>query len=106
MNRVLHTIHGERGAIRIEDDGIEIVTKNVRSDGSVAWETESACMPSASTASGNTKWFSSVLTELEVAIARRQILGSRIEAALGCAEIIDACCRSVRSGGQEVALRD
>jgi predicted dehydrogenase len=104
MSRVLYTIHGERGAIRVEDDDIEVVTKKVARDGAVCWETESACIGSEWMDASHSAWFRSLLDELAVAIAKRDVSGLRAEDALRCIEVIDASYRSARIGGHEVPL--
>ena len=104
MSRVLYTIHGERGAIRVEDDDIEVVAKKVGRDGAVHWETEAACIGSEWMDSSHSAWFRSVLDELATAIARRDTSSVRAEDALRCIEVIDASYRSARIGGREVPL--
>ena len=104
MSRVLYTIHGERGAIRVEDDDIEVVTKKVARDGSMRWETESACVGSEWMDASHSAWFRAVLDELELAIAKRDLSSLRAEDALRCIEVIDASYRSARIGGHEVPL--
>jgi predicted dehydrogenase len=37
MRRVIYTLHGSQGAIRVEDDDVEVVKANRRADGSIAW---------------------------------------------------------------------
>jgi hypothetical protein len=105
MRRVLYTLHGDAGAIRVEDDDIEVVRKREQIDGTFAWETESACVASSWTDASHATWFGSVLEELEVAIRRRDIANTRVEDALRCVEAIDASYRSARNGGHEVSLR-
>jgi len=104
MNRVLYTIHGDRGAIRVEDDDIEVITKKSGRDGALQWDTESACAGSEWMDTSYSSWFRSVLEELVVAIARRDVRSVRAEDALRCMEVIDASYRSARIGGHEVPL--
>lgn len=104
MSRVLYTIHGERGAIRVEDDDIEVVTRKIGRDAAVCWETEGACVGSEWMEASHSAWFRSVLDELAVAIARRDVSSLRAEDALRCIEVIDASYRSSRIGGREVPL--
>jgi predicted dehydrogenase len=105
MHRVHFTVHGERGAIRVEDDDIEVIRKNEHADGGIGWETESACIASAWREASHATWFESVLEELEIAVRRRDLASARGEDALRCIEVIDASYRSARNGGREVSLR-
>jgi len=104
MSRVLYTIHGERGAIRVEDDDIEVVTKKIDRDGGLRWETESAWAGSEGADTSDPARFRSVLDELAAAIAERTVSSLPGEDALRCIEVIDASYRSARLGGHEVPL--
>ncbi len=104
MNRVLCTIHGERGAVRVEGDEVEVVTRKIGRDGAVLWETEAACVGSGWMDASHATWFRSVLDELADAIARRDVRNLRADDAFRCIEVIDASYRSARIGGREVPL--
>jgi predicted dehydrogenase len=105
MQRMLYTVHGSRGAIRVEDDDIEVIHKKQHGEGEVAWETEAACVASSWMDPSHRSWFESVLAELEIAILRRDLASTRIDDALRCIEVIDASYRSARNGGHEISLR-
>ena len=104
MSRALYTIHGERGAIRVEDEDIEVVTKKMGRDGVVGWETESAWLGADGMDASHPASFGSVLDELATAIAKRSVSSVHAEDALRSIEVIDAGYRSARLGGHEVPL--
>jgi predicted dehydrogenase len=99
MRRVIYTIHGTRGAIRVEDDDVEIVTQD-----SGGFKTESARVASDWMDASHVGWFQSVLDQFRSAIARSDCAGSEAEDALRCVELIGAAYRSAGDGSREVYL--
>jgi predicted dehydrogenase len=95
MRRVLYTIHGTRGAIRVEDDDVEIVSGGERETARVASDWMDA---------SHVGWFRSVLDQLAVAIANADHAGSEAEDALRCIELIGAAYRSSAEGSREIHL--
>jgi predicted dehydrogenase len=104
MRRVLYTVHGARGAIRVEDDEVEVVTAEEDGVGPLHWESESALVASGWMDASHSAWFRSVLDDFAAAIARRDLTSTDAEDAVRCIEVIDATYRSARDGGREIAL--
>lgn len=104
MRRVLYTIHGTRGAIRVEDDDVEIVRPRLNGDGSPGWDTRAGNVASGWMDASHASWFRSILDGLAASVARGELVGKEAEDALRCIEAIDASYRSARDGSREVAL--
>lgn len=101
MRRVIYTIHGERGAIRVEDDELELTTKR---EGKPGWDSRRETHPSNWMDAGHGPWFAHVMRRFFQAIEARQWVGDDAIEALRCVELIDAAYRSSAEGGQLLNL--
>jgi predicted dehydrogenase len=95
FRRVIYTLHGERGAIRVEDDEIELV---VRNPGSTP-RSETIARPSNWRDAGHGPWFEGVLRDFATAIARRDLVGREARDAIAGLHVIDAAKASAARGG-------
>jgi len=101
MRRVIYTIHGERGAIRVEDDELELTTKR---EGKPGWDSRREVYPSDWMDAGHGPWFAHVMRRFFEAIEARQWVSEDTIEALRCVELIDAVYRSSAQGGQLLSL--
>jgi predicted dehydrogenase len=99
MRRVLYTLHGDRGAIRVEDDEVELV---VRDPSGV--RTEKVLAPSEWANAGHGPWFEGVLRGFAKAVADEDWLGDEARDAVASMEVISAARASADRGGAAVAL--
>jgi predicted dehydrogenase len=104
MRRVIYTLHGDRGAIRVEDDDVETVTSHTRADGSVAWETQRERVASDWMDASHTIWFRSLLEQFSAAIVAGDFAGKEAETALRCIELITTAYASAEMGSRELPL--
>lgn len=104
MRRVIYTLHGERGAIRVEDDDVETVVGSKRADGSIAWETHRERIASDWMDASHTIWFRSLLEQFAAAIAVGDFAGKEAETSLRCIELITTAYASAESGSRELPL--
>lgn len=104
MRRVLYTIHGTKGAIRVEDDEVEIVRMHEDGEGPLRWTSERETIASDWMDASHTKWFGSVLERFAAAIAAGEYVGREAEDALRCVELIGAAYRSAEQGSREIPL--
>jgi predicted dehydrogenase len=104
MRRVIYTLHGERGAIRVEDDDIETVVSTPRPDGSVAWETRRESISSDWMDASHTEWFRSLFGQFAAAIATGDWAGKEAETSLRCIELITTAYASAENGSRELPL--
>jgi predicted dehydrogenase len=96
LRRVHYTLHGDRGAILVHDDDIEIVRqgqaperRSIKSD----WMDAS-----------HAEWFGSLFERFGAAIDTRQYIGRDAIDALECVRLIQAAYDSARTHGSEVTL--
>jgi predicted dehydrogenase len=90
INRVVYTLHGTEGAIRVEDDHIEIASPV---------EHTRRTMPSSSP-----DGFRRVLDRFAHAIAHGDFAGPDAEEAVRCLELVEAAYRSVDASSLEIRL--
>ena len=100
FRKVIYTLHGEHGAIRVEDDDIEVSIPRATS-----WDVSKRSISSDWKDASHVHWFASLLGSFRAAIAVGDHVGSDARDALACIELIDAGYRSARAGGTELALR-
>ncbi|MFT3775016.1 MAG: Gfo/Idh/MocA family oxidoreductase [Minicystis sp.] len=104
MRRVIYTIHGERGAIRVEDDDVETIVRAPRADGTSGWETHRERVASDWMDASHTIWFRSLFEQFARAIDAGQWVGPEAEASLRCVELITTAYASAERGSQELPL--
>jgi predicted dehydrogenase len=113
VRKVLYTIHGERGAVRVEDDAIEVATQVAQiPDGggegnninNVAWKFERLSISSDWMDSSHVTWFNSLFDDFKGAIARREFVGKEASEAFLCVQLIATAYTSAREGSRELPL--
>jgi predicted dehydrogenase len=100
FRRVIYTLHCDRGAIRVEDDEVELV---VRAPGGETI-TEKTLQPSDWKDAGHGSWFEGVMREFQTAIEGGDHMGQSAEDAVMGTHVISAALSSARSGGSAVSL--
>jgi predicted dehydrogenase len=100
LRRVLFTLHGERGAVRVEDDDVEVVLR--ARDGET--RSERSRFPSNWKDAGHALWFEGVLREFAGAIEQRTFVSRETEDAVRTIEVISAALASAKTGGAPVEL--
>lgn len=98
--KVIYSVHGDRGAITVEDDELELT---IRSEGGHPIVTRESISSSWADA-GHAAWFVPLLDQFSLAIARGDHAGDEAEDAARCVELIEAAYASARKAGREVAL--
>jgi predicted dehydrogenase len=99
VRKVIYTLHGERGAIRVEDDEIEVSDKH-----SGCTSVERFSVASDWRDASHARWFGSLLDDFARAIASGEHAGSDARAAVACVKLIETAYASARSGSLEMAL--
>src|SRR5262249_31215081 len=87
--------HGDRGAIKIEDDEVQI---------SVKGEVEKLSIPSYWMDASHVTWFRSLLDQFGRAIATHDHAGAEAREAYLCVKLIETAYASARSGSRELSL--
>jgi predicted dehydrogenase len=99
FRKVIYTIHGSQGAIRVEDDDLEVT-----STAGGAREVTRERLPSDWMDASHVGWFDSLFDDFANAIDRREYVGKEAEDALRCVELITAAYSSARRSGRELPL--
>jgi len=101
MRKVIYTLHGERGAIKIEDDDVQVV---VKAQGALAPEVERMSVSSNWMDASHVTWFRSLLDQFGTAIATHDYVGTEAREAYLCVKLIETAYASARSGSRELPL--
>jgi predicted dehydrogenase len=101
MRRVIYTLHGERGAVRVEDDTIEVIERHPNGG---ATKTEVVTMPSDWKDAGHGPWFADLFAQFVRAVEQNDFVGAEARDALRAMEVIDAARVSAKLGGREMTL--
>lgn len=105
VRKVLYTIHGDQGAVRVEDDDVEVaIMKGGRPDGSGTWGKRKREVASAWTDASHVGWFCSLFDEFARAIQRDDFVSRETEGSVRCVELITSAYDSARSSAREVNL--
>jgi UDP-N-acetylglucosamine 3-dehydrogenase len=105
VRKVIYTLHGERGAIRVEDDDIEVaVMGDLRAGaraGRNAWEMKTKKVASEWMDAGHAVWFRSMFGEFATAMEDKEHVGRPAMDALRCIELIATAYDSAADGCHE-----
>ena len=112
VRKVLYTLHGERGAIRVEDDDVELAVQEKGGEnsgagaagGGTTWTFERQAISSDWMDSSHVTWFNSLFDDFKAAIARREFVGREAEEAFLCVQLIATAYASSREGSRELPL--
>jgi predicted dehydrogenase len=107
MRKVIYTLHGSRGAIRVEDDHLEVWRNRAGhavSAVEVDWECERHAIPSGWTDSSHATWFEPLFEGFRQAIARGEWVGREAEESCLCVELIETAYASAKQGSRELPL--
>jgi predicted dehydrogenase len=104
--KVIYTVHGERGALRVEDDDVEVALVKVGEDGRTTWEMQRERVASNWMDASHVGWFRSVFESFASAIAHSDYVGLEALESYKCVELIEAAYESSRQGSREVILSE
>lgn len=106
VRKVLYTLHGEQGAIRVEEDHIEVA--HMRPDASRSyqgkWEFERRAISSDWMDSSHSSWFDSLFDEFRVAIDEDDYAGADAHTAFECIQLITAAYTSAAQQSREITI--
>jgi len=100
FRKVIYTIHGANGAIKVEDDDIEIHRK--RAGGQVDVERLSAA--SHWMDASHAEWFKALQVQFVQAIRTGQWIGQEARDAAMCVQLIETAYASARADGKQLAI--
>lgn len=107
VRRVIYTIHGDRGAIRVEDDNVELCRARDGSSvrvASVDWRFDQKRVASDWMDSSHVAWFSSLFEQFQAAIDAGDHVGVDAEESFRCVQLIQTAYASARQGSRELAI--
>jgi predicted dehydrogenase len=105
VRKVIYTIHGERGAIRVEDDDVQLaLASGVREGSALPYETVTEKVASEWMDSSHVGWFRSLFEEFAEAISRRDFVSAETQASARCVDLITAAYASAFDGCRERAV--
>jgi predicted dehydrogenase len=120
VRKVMYTVHGERGAIRVEDDDIEVAVRErtpagsdgaggtaaagAAEPGTTSWRFEREAISSDWMDSSHVTWFNSLFDDFRGAIDRGEFVGREAEEAFLCVQLISTAYASARDGSRELPL--
>jgi predicted dehydrogenase len=100
FRKVIYTIHGETGAIKVEDDDIEIHRR--RAGGQIDVERLSAA--SHWMDASHAEWFKALQADFVGAIRAGQWVGQEARDAAMCVQLIETAYASARADGKQLAI--
>jgi len=107
VRKVIYTIHGDHGAIRVEDDAIEVARAGRGtsiSSPEMAWKFERLDVPSDWMDSSHVTWFNSLFDDFQRAIAQGEWVGKDAEESFLCIELIQTAYASAQDASRELPL--
>jgi myo-inositol 2-dehydrogenase / D-chiro-inositol 1-dehydrogenase len=104
VRKVLYTVHGDRGAVRVEDDAIEVATQVPKANGEIDWKFERESISSDWMDSSHVTWFNSLFDDFKSAIERREFVGQEAREAFLCVQLIATAYASAREDSRELPL--
>ncbi|HET6339794.1 MAG TPA: Gfo/Idh/MocA family oxidoreductase [Polyangiales bacterium] len=107
MRKVIYTIHGDHGALRVEDDDVETSVFHTNGNPNPAkpiWERSTQHVSSAWMDASHVAWFGSLFDSFAKAMDERSYLGSDAQDALRCIEVIRAAYASAGESSREQPL--
>lgn len=110
VRKVIYTIQGERGAITVDDDDMQIAVQQKTdgpdvAQGAVTWNVEKRQISSHWMDASHTQWFNSLFDQFRTAISTDEYVGKEALEAFRCIELIDAAYRSAKERSREVELK-
>jgi predicted dehydrogenase len=109
VRKVIYSVQGERGAVTVDDDDLELAVME-RTDGpevaqgAVRWKTERRSISSDWMDASHVSWFNSLFDQFRAAIAQGTFVGTEAREAYLCVQLIDAAYRSAAEGCRELQL--
>lgn len=106
VRKVIYTVHGDGGAVRVEDDDIEVSIPIADGAGRIRWDRTCERISSDWPDASHVHWFHSVFGGFHEAIAARDYVGREAVESLKCIQLIETAYESSRQGSRELPLED
>lgn len=100
VRKVIYTLHGDRGAIRVEDDAVELSVMTRTAEGD-RWAQRQRAVSSSWMDASHAAWFRAMHQQFAAAVEREDFVGSELRDSLQCVSLIEAAYASSAAGGSE-----
>jgi predicted dehydrogenase len=105
VRKVIYTVQGERGAITVDDDDMQIAVRQPpAAGGGASWQVERRAIASDWMDASHARWFGALLDDLLAAIESGDHVGREARDAYRCIEIIEAAYASSAEACRERPL--
>ncbi|HTT69839.1 MAG TPA: Gfo/Idh/MocA family oxidoreductase [Anaeromyxobacteraceae bacterium] len=109
VRKVIYTLQGEKGAITVDDDELQLATQRATggadvAQGAVTWDVERRTIASDWMDASHTLWFNAMFDRFRTAMAEGDYAGPEAMDACRCVEIITTAYRSAAEGCRELPL--
>jgi len=109
IRKVVYIIQGERGAVMVDDDDLQIALQEtkynpVTTQHSMSWTLERHSIASTWIDASHTQWFNSMFNDFRRAIAFEDFVGRDAHDALKCIQVIEAAYRSAQAHCREITI--
>jgi predicted dehydrogenase len=109
IRKVVYVVQGERGAVMVDDDDLQIVLQETKGNSvtdrqSMSWATERRSIASCWIDASHTQWFDSLFSDFRRAIVCEDFAGRDAHDALKCIQVIEAAYRSAQAHCLEVPI--
>ena len=107
VRKVIYTLHGELGAITVDDDDLQIATLQRSANGKARtsdWKVERRCIQSHWMDASHINWFNSMFDDFKSAIDTNAFVGKEAREAYFCIQVISAAYRSAADSCREIPL--
>lgn len=106
VRKVVYTLHGERGALRVEDDDVELSLMKAFDGRRTGWDVRRERVASHWMDASHAEWFCSVFRDFSAAIERHDFVSQETMASFKCIELIETAYQSARKRSMELPLRE
>jgi len=110
VRKVIYTIQGKKGAIKVEEDDMEIAIMSDLNDASIShkakWDFEHVKITSNWMDSSHVNWFNSMFDEFMKAIIENHVEHLEIKDALWCVNCIESAYKSINNNNGKVIIPD
>jgi predicted dehydrogenase len=109
VRKVIYTVQGERGAITVDDDDLQLAVQEATSgpdvaQGAIRWNVEKRVIRSDWMDASHVSWFNSLFDQFKAAIEKGDWVSREAREAYRCIEIITTAYRSAQEGCRELPL--
>jgi len=110
VRKVIYTLQGEKGAITIDDDQMELALlqreDNSSNNHKASWKVERSIIESDWMDSSHVKWFNSKFDKFKTAIYDNDIMNQNIQDAYYCINSIMAAYQSMKNSSKRVIMEN